>query len=129
MGGPSSDFNALYQQRLRDSINGQPDPLIAGDLYREVESIMQTSIHLQPDALPPFAAMALASRTPPLPQLLPKDLLPALRTVANPKEAAQREVEVFIEQATEHRRTPNTMLQTASFFATSMIVPFEMRKF
>ena len=91
---------------------------------------MQTSIHLQPDALPPFAAMALASRTPPLPQLLPKDLLPALRTDANPKEAAQREVEVFIEQATGRNRTPlPPQFQSAMVTVTSMVNPFQMRKF
>ena len=118
MGSPSSDFNALYQQRLLDSTNGQPAILHAGDLYRDIESIMQTPTDPLPPPLPP-----------PL-QLLPKDLLRALRTDANPKEAAQREVETFIEQATGRNRTPlPPQFQTASFFTSVSFNSLLLRKF
>jgi len=143
MGGPSSDFHALYQQRIRDSINGQPDPLLMRDLYNE-PSIQQTN--LMPVATATsfdeaignaialaekeITAIAEGARTPAPPQLLPKDLLPALRKAETPKEAAQQEVHDFIEQATGRNRTPlPPQFQSALVTMTSMVPPFQMRKF
>jgi len=165
MGGPSSDFHALYQQRIRDSINGQPGPLRMRDIYRD-ESIQQTNLmpvatatsfdeairnamalaekeittmpppsqnallnHLRESA--PLSPFEMGSRIAPIPaQLLPKDLLPALRKAETPKEAARREVHDFIEQATGRNRTPlPPQFQSALVTMTSMVPPFQMRKF
>ena len=100
MAGPSSDFDALYEQRIEDSTNGQALKM-------------------------PVAAPAI-----PAAQLLPKDLLPALRKAETPKEAARLEVHDFIEFETGRNRTPlPPQFQTASFFVTSSVNPFQMRKF
>ena len=151
MGGPSSDFHALYQQRrMHEMMNGIRDltetPTLdfMRDLYNE-PSIQQTNLmpvatatsfdeairNAMALAEKEITAIAEGARTPPIPaQLLPKDLLPALRKAETPKEAAQREVHDFIEQATGRNRTPlPPQFQSAIVTVPSMVNPFQMRKF
>jgi len=144
MGGPSSDFHALYQQRIRDSINGQPDPLLMRDLYNE-PSIQQTNLmpvatatsfdeairNAMALAETEITAIAEGARIPPIPaQLLPKDLLPALRKAETPKEAAQQEVHDFIEQDAGRSRTPLPPQFQSALVSTSVhFNPLHLRKF
>lgn len=85
--------------------------------------------HLRESA--PLSPFEMEPRIPPIPaQLLPKDLLPALRKAKTPKKAAQQEVHDFIEQATGRNRTPlPPQFQSAIVTMTPMVNPFQMRKF
>ena len=122
MGGPSSDFHALLVQRIAASTNAQM-PAAAETVHEAVTRALAL-------AEKEVAAMPVAAPAIPAAQLLPKDLLPALRKTETPKEAARLEVHDFIEFATGRNRTPLPQkFQTSSFFVTSTVNSFQMRKF